>query len=227
MMKIRTLFESIIQESYRDFKRIAEPAFIDWYMKRNPDANEDTLRLIFQKRLESFREGANRNILDPIERDISHWVRKIRVDPDKGIPEFLQRTSEIDERIADRTPEYYVIHDGFPFTIIKLENHAAAEKLCGNMNICIRKKDDFKSYIDGADLYFIKDLEGQKFILHQGQHMDVYDLWTKDNVEISAEEFLDYSNARVTQQIINDIVSKDPQLQYFLFDLQDAQMEEY
>jgi hypothetical protein len=226
-MKIKTLFENIIQESYRDFKRIAEPAFIDWYMKHNPDANEDTLRLIFQKRLESFREGANRNILDPIERDISHWVRKIRVDPDKGIPEFLQRTSEIDERIADRTPEYYVIHDGFPFTIIKLENHAAAEKLCGNMNICIRKANDFAFYDEDADMYLIKDQIGQKFLLTQGRNNDVFDLWTSQNVEISAEEFLDYSPARVTQQIVNDIFNKDPRLQYFLFDLQDAQREEY
>jgi hypothetical protein len=225
MMKIRTLFESIIQESYRDFKRIAEDAFVNLFMRNTPNATEDALRMIFAHKLNVFREGVDRNFVSPVERDIGYWIRKIRLNAEEGIYEFLQTLSDIENKIAEREPDYEVIWDDFPFKITKLNNHAAAEKLCGRMDICVRKFNDFQSYNADAYLYLIKDQIGEKFFLTQGRTNDIYDLWTKDNIEISAEEFLDYSSARVTQDVVNDIFNREPQLQYFLFDLQDAQME--
>jgi hypothetical protein len=163
--------------------------------------------------------------VSPVERDISYWIRKIRLNPVDGIYEFLQTLSDIENKIAEREPDFEVIWDNFPFKITKLNNHAAALKLCGRMDICVRKFDDFQFYNEDADLYLIKDMEGEKFFLTQGRTNDIYDLWTSDNFEITTDEFLQVSHARVTHQIVNDIFNRDPRLQYFLLDLQDIQIE--
>ena len=195
-MKITELFSNLsrtalLEESYKDFKRI----FIS-----------KTLELDRSSVLKSAQEQAERierrfvNLQRYMERgDISYWIGRINgtsslAEFEREVYNLRQAFHEAEMEMEARTPQYSKVYDDAVFmTIVQLENHAAARKLCGGMNICIRSNpSDFASYYEDGDLFLVTlKSSPQKFIV-QTNHMmhDGYVIWDSENRDIDVEEFV-------------------------------------
>mgnify|MGYP006426293895 CR=1 FL=1 len=180
----------ILTENYSDAERI----FPDVYnMSRFFDNNNNDAHVMIAKsHIEEFKQLAKDGLVDPSDRDISQWIGMAnRVETREEADEFFREFVMAIGRANDKLPDYEDIYKDNTIEIIKLENYAAAKKLCSGMQLCIRSsEEDFEKYDNDGVLFLIKTRKNN-YVYEYDKFNEDGGLWDRGNQEVDIEKFVE------------------------------------
>ncbi len=221
-MKIHDIYESaeMLLESFGDFKRIAVPVYRQYLTIHGHLAGAIDAEKMIEQKIQIFRDGAQRQIITGIYKDIGYWTKKVSNEGVKGLSDWIDFVEQIQKEIDKRIPKYYTVFKSSTarMEIINLENIAAVHKLCNRMNLCLRDPNHFDAYIGMGSIYLVKT-PGDRFIVVTYRYSSGYEIWDANNVQITVDKFIRLS--RIPDYPKGTISTRDVGIENFIDDVVD------
>lgn len=179
-------FEELLTESYSDFEVAIHYALMDHYGSLINDPR--TAKLMAKGKAQQFKEYANNNWITGREKDVGYWTKQLNTNT-SFITKFNIMLSDIEET---RIPDYEEIPANNGITFYRVDNFAAARKLCTQTRWCIfSDSGQFDSYGKKGNKLYMAIRGNKKFMIEWNKSNQDFGIWNANNDEIEPHEFME------------------------------------